>query len=76
VPYRIEDQRGVQCYRTGATNKFMNELPQDDGSSLFELSDSGYGEKLLRRAEGETVHFGDTYFDNEGRFYHDGVLRD
>ena len=76
VPYRVEDQRGLRCHRTLVQNKFMNELPQDDGSSLFELSDSGYGEKFLRRFEGEAVTIGSTYFDDEGRFYHDGVLRD
>jgi alpha-D-ribose 1-methylphosphonate 5-phosphate C-P lyase len=70
VPYQIEDVRGMVCFRTGATQKFMNELPQEDGSSLFELSDSGYGEKILTDTE-----LGKTYYDSEGRFYHAGYLR-
>ena len=70
VPYKVENVDGLLCFRTGATHKFMNELPQDDGSSQHELSDSGYGEKLLS----ETAP-GATYYDEDGRFYHDGFLR-
>ena len=70
VPYQVENVNGLVCFRTGATQKFMNELPQEDGSSQYELSDSGYGEKLLL----ETA-VGATYYDEEGRFYHDGFLR-
>lgn len=70
VPYKVENVEGLVCFRSGATHKFMNELPQSDGSSLHELSDSGYGEKLLLDA---TV--GATYYDEDGRFYHDGFLR-
>jgi alpha-D-ribose 1-methylphosphonate 5-phosphate C-P lyase len=72
VPFAVEDQGGAVCFRTGATGKFMNELPLDDGSSQFELSDSGYGEKLLRARGGDPVRVGATYYDDEGRFYRDG----
>jgi alpha-D-ribose 1-methylphosphonate 5-phosphate C-P lyase len=75
VPYQVEDVRGLTCFRTGATGKFMNELPQDDGSSRFELSDSGYGEKRLHARDGESVTIGETYYDDDGRFYRDGILR-
>ncbi|MFB9991600.1 alpha-D-ribose 1-methylphosphonate 5-phosphate C-P-lyase PhnJ [Deinococcus oregonensis] len=75
VPYQIEDQGGQTCFRTGVAHKFFNELPQEDGSSRYELSDSGYGEKVLRRREGEPVELGHAYFDDEGRFYHDGYLK-
>lgn len=75
IPYAVEDQSGQVCFRTGATQKFMNELPQDDGSALFELSDSGYGEKMLNAAEGDGPAPERTYFDDEGRFYHDGYLK-
>ena len=70
VPYQVENVDGLVCFRTGATHKFMNELPQEDGSSRYELSDSGYGEKLLSE-----VNTGPTYYNPEGRFYHDGFLR-
>ena len=70
VPYQIENIEGMVCFRTGATHKFMNELPQEDGTSLFELSDSGYGEKILTE-----IPLGETYYDSEGRFYHAGYLR-
>ena len=75
IPYAVEDQSGQVCFRTGATQKFMNELPQDDGSALFELSDSGYGEKMLNAAEGDGPAPERTYFDDQGRFYHDGYLK-
>jgi alpha-D-ribose 1-methylphosphonate 5-phosphate C-P lyase len=71
VPYRVEDLRGLTCFRTGSQNKFMNELPLEDGSSQHELSDGGYGEKII----GEQP-LGATYYDDDGRFYHDGFLRE
>jgi alpha-D-ribose 1-methylphosphonate 5-phosphate C-P lyase len=70
VPFQIEDQSGRTCKTTGAQNKFMNELPQDSGGAVFELSDSGYAEKL----KNEIVP-GKTYFDQQGNFYHDGYLK-
>ncbi len=70
VPFQVEDQTGRVCKTTGARHKFMNELPQADGTSQFELSDSGYAEKL---ANGRKP--GRTYFDDQGNFYHDGYLK-
>ncbi len=76
VPYRVEDQRGWVCAKTGVTNKFMNELPQADGSARYEVSDSGYAEKAQKQAEGEAVSADALYYDGEGRFYRDDVLKD
>jgi alpha-D-ribose 1-methylphosphonate 5-phosphate C-P lyase len=70
VPFQIEDQKGWTCKTTGVQNKFMNELPQEDGTSQYELSDSGYAEKLANKNE-----MGATYFDDQGNFYHDGYLK-
>ena len=70
VPFQIENQEGRICIRTGAQHKFMNELPQADGTSLFELSDTGYAAKLVAN---ETP--GATYYDDQGNFYHDGYLK-
>jgi alpha-D-ribose 1-methylphosphonate 5-phosphate C-P lyase len=70
VPFQVEDQTGRVCIRTGAQNKFMNELPQADGSSQFELSDTGYADKLV-----DHDATGATYYDNTGNFYHDGYLK-
>lgn len=76
VPFEVEDQSEWVCRMTNAVNKFMNEIPQDDGSSMYELSDTGYMEKLLSYLDSdETVSIGETYYDDEGRFYHDGYLR-
>jgi alpha-D-ribose 1-methylphosphonate 5-phosphate C-P lyase len=75
VHFQVEDQGDWVCRQTGERHKFMNEMPQADGSALYELSDTGYAEKLARRAHGEAVTLGQTYFDSEGRFYHDGFLQ-
>lgn len=70
VPFQVEDQRGWVCKTTGARSKFMNELPQADGTSQYELSDSGYAEKLANN-----IAPAPTYFDDQGEFYHDGYLK-
>lgn len=64
VPYRVEDHAHLSCSRSGLKGFFMNEIPQDDGGSLFELSDSGLCEKALRRAAGEDVSIGATWYRN------------
>ncbi|MEZ2127038.1 MULTISPECIES: alpha-D-ribose 1-methylphosphonate 5-phosphate C-P-lyase PhnJ [unclassified Sinorhizobium] len=66
VPYRVEDHADKTCYRSGVRGYFMNELPQDDGSSTFELSDSHFGVKHIRKDEGEAVTIGNTYY-RDGR---------
>lgn len=75
VPFEVEDQRGWVSRQTGATNKFMNEIPQDDGTSTHEISDTGYLDKLVMRQRSEEVTIGETYYDDEGNFYHDGYLK-
>jgi alpha-D-ribose 1-methylphosphonate 5-phosphate C-P lyase len=75
VFFQVETQSAWTCLRTGASHKFMNEIPQADGQSKAELSDSGYADKLLAQQRGEDVHIGETYFDGEGRFYHAGYLK-
>ncbi|GAB4120702.1 MAG: alpha-D-ribose 1-methylphosphonate 5-phosphate C-P-lyase PhnJ [Roseiflexaceae bacterium] len=74
VPFQVEDQHGRVCMQTGAINKFMNVLPQPDGSEAYQLSDTGYAEKLVKQREGEVVTIGPTYYDQQGRFYIEGVL--
>lgn len=59
VPFQIERQTGWTCAETGETHGFMNEVPQEDGSSRYVLSDTGYLEKLLRRARGGEVTVGE-----------------
>ncbi len=75
VPFEVEDQQGWISRQTGATNKFMNEIPQDDGTSTHEISDTGYLDKLVMRQRSEEVTIGETYYDDEGNFYHDGYLK-
>lgn len=74
IPFQVEDHRGWVCAHTGARYKFMNEVPQADGSARYELSDTGYAEKLSTAAEGGPPP-GSTYYNNEGDFYHVGYLR-
>lgn len=75
VFFQVETQAANTCARTGESHKFMNEIPQPDGSAKFELSDSGYADKVLMQAQGEEVVIGSTYFDAQGKFYHDGYLK-
>ncbi len=76
VHFRVEDQRAWVCSKSGIRNKFMNEIPQEDGTSAYQVSDTSYAEKIVRQARGETVKIGETYFDDQGRFYHAGFLKD
>ena len=62
VPYKVEDHAHLTCSRSGARGFFMNEIPQDDGSSAFELSDSDLGVKTIRQREGEDVIIGKTWY--------------
>lgn len=71
VPFEVENQHGWVCRTTGVANKFMNELPQADGTSLYELSDSGYAGKLAQEPDA----LGKTYYDDQGNFYHAGYLK-
>ncbi len=74
VHFSVENQNGRVCFMTGVGHKFMNEIPQSDGSSLYALSDTGYAAKLLKQKKGETVTIGATYYDENGEFYHAGYL--
>ena len=64
VPYRVEDHQDKTCYRSNVTGFFMNELPQADGSSQYELSDSHFGVKHIRKTEAEAVEIGETWYNN------------
>lgn len=76
VPYRVEEQSDWQCEKTGLRHKFMNEIPQEDGSARYEISDTGLVEKILRQLEGEQVAPAACYYDEAGAFYRDDVFRD
>ena len=62
VPYKVEEHGHLTCYRSGAKGFFMNEIPQDDGTSAFEVSDSEWGVKAIRRRDGEEVELGETWY--------------
>ena len=64
VPYRVEDHQDKTCYRSNVTGFFMNEIPQADGSSQYELSDSHFGVKHIRKTEAEAVEIGETWYNN------------
>ena len=63
VPYQVENHATLTCHRSGVSGYFMNEIPQSDGSSQFELSDSHLGIKAIRRSEGATVEIGTTWYE-------------
>lgn len=62
VPYRVEDHGKLTCTRSGAKGFFMNEIPQDDGSSAFEVSDSQFGVKSIQQRSGEPTNLGETWY--------------
>jgi len=68
VPYKVEEHQDLTCFRSGAKAMFMNEIPQDDGTSTHEVSDSEWGVKTLRARDGEEITFGETW-------YKDGVIQ-
>jgi alpha-D-ribose 1-methylphosphonate 5-phosphate C-P lyase len=70
VPFRVEEQEGWVCQKSGVTNKFMNEIPQDDGSSVYEISDSDYLQKAINQ-----LALSKAYYDDNGKFYRDDVFR-
>lgn len=63
-PYRVEDHGQLECRRSGISGFFMNEIPLDGGGSSFEVSDSNLGIKAIRRAEGDPVEMGQTWYRN------------
>ncbi|MEL6839407.1 MAG: alpha-D-ribose 1-methylphosphonate 5-phosphate C-P-lyase PhnJ [Pseudomonadota bacterium] len=64
VPYQVEEHQDLTCSRSGAKGFFMNEIPQDDGSSTFEVSDSELGVKTIRKSDGEAVEVGETWYQD------------
>jgi alpha-D-ribose 1-methylphosphonate 5-phosphate C-P lyase len=62
VPYRVEDHASLTCHRSGAKGFFMNEIPQADGSSRHEISDSDLGVKTIHRRDGDPVTIGETWY--------------
>ncbi|MDY7079966.1 MAG: alpha-D-ribose 1-methylphosphonate 5-phosphate C-P-lyase PhnJ [Chloroflexota bacterium] len=75
VHFSVESQVGRVCELTGATHKYMNEIPQPDGESRYYLSDTSYASKLIERQRGERVTIGEVYYDDAGNFYHAGYLK-
>jgi len=69
VPYKVEEHGHLTCNRSGTRGFFMNEIPQDDGSSTYEVSDSEWGVKAIRKTEGTDISIGETW-------YKDGVYTD
>ncbi|MBJ3784528.1 alpha-D-ribose 1-methylphosphonate 5-phosphate C-P-lyase PhnJ [Devosia sediminis] len=63
-PYLVEDHADLTCRRSGVQGFFMNELPQDGGGSVFEVSDSNLGIKALNKTEGAPTEIGETWYRN------------
>jgi len=63
-PYQVEDHADLTCRRSGVQGFFMNELPQDGGGSVFEVSDSNLGIKAIDKASGTTTEIGKTWYRN------------
>lgn len=61
-PYQVEEHAHLTCRRSGLSGYFMNEIPQDDGGSTFEVSDSNLGIKAIQKAEGTPAEIGETWY--------------
>lgn len=64
VPYKVEEHAHLMCHRSGLKGFFMNEIPQADGTSIHEVSDSDLGVKAIHRTEGTPVEIGATWYEN------------
>ena len=64
VPYKVEEHAHLICHRSGLKGFFMNEIPQADGTSIHEVSDSDLGVKAIHRTEGAPVEIGATWYEN------------
>lgn len=64
VPYKVEDHAHLTCARSGVTGYFMNEIPQEDGSAGYEVSDSHFGIKAIDARDGGTPTVGQTWYRN------------
>ena len=64
VPYKVEDHADLTCSRSNTRGFFMNEIPLEDGSSSFEVSDSEWGAKTIQSNEGKAVTLGETWYKN------------
>ncbi len=62
MPYKVEEHGALTCTRSGTTGFFMNEIPQDDGTSSFEVSDSEWGVKTIRARDGDGESRGETWY--------------
>ena len=62
VPYKVEEHGNLTCIRSGTKGFFMNEIPQDDGTSSFEVSDSEWGVKTIRARDGDGESRGETWY--------------
>jgi len=62
--YQVEEHADLTCRRSGVQGFFMNELPQDGGGSVFEVSDSNLGIKAIDKADGNTTEIGETWYRN------------
>tara|TARA_A200000113_G_scaffold218249_1_gene225544 strand:- start:4945 stop:5859 length:915 start_codon:yes stop_codon:yes gene_type:complete len=64
ISYKVEEHGSLTCHSSGVRGYFMNEIPQDDGTSRHEVSDSGWGVKTIRARNGEDITKGETWYKN------------
>jgi len=62
IPYRVEDHAEIPCERSGVKGFFVNELPEVGSASRYEMSDSHFATKHIRKSAGEAVTFAGTYY--------------
>ncbi|MCF4099275.1 alpha-D-ribose 1-methylphosphonate 5-phosphate C-P-lyase PhnJ [Maritalea mediterranea] len=64
VPYKVEEHGDITCARSALKGFFMNEIPNDDGTSSYEVSDSNLGIKALNAPEDASQKIGETWYQD------------
>jgi alpha-D-ribose 1-methylphosphonate 5-phosphate C-P lyase len=64
VPYKVEEHGDITCTRSALKGFFMNEIPNDDGTSSYEVSDSNLGIKALNAPEDASQKIGETWYQD------------
>jgi alpha-D-ribose 1-methylphosphonate 5-phosphate C-P lyase len=62
VPFAVEDHAALRCAKSGLRGTFMNEIPLDDGGTLYETSDTGLAIKVLSTQGGTPQPIGATWY--------------
>lgn len=73
--FQVEDHNGWVCRLTKIVNKFMNEIPVTNGDCEYEISDTGFIDRVKLENIDPASQANQCYFNHDGIYFQDGVLR-